>query len=280
MVELQTRGLFSVDVPVQAKGTSLAARFSGRWEQCLDRDSQGRIFLDFDPYCFEKLLSYLRARQVDEISARNTPEPIIAPDKRHEFRGFIKYMGLEEYMGCAQQPCFVTFDPDVSCNYDGQVIRSGVGTQGKTAVVDVPMSAGEVHYFKIHIQKLGNPVAKLFVGVGKKVDMSAGATMPNTSICGWASPALVITQGVSSAVNNLVPRQTEDFVCLKVDLQIWCVALTSSRGTSPVRIMLSSDDKDPLILLVTLYGHGQQVQLVPIESMDQSLLDIPPPIVS
>ena len=221
-------------------------------------------------------MSYLRARQVDEISARNTPEPIIAPDKRHEFRGFIKYMGLEEYMGCAPQPCFVTCNADMSCNYDGEVIRSGVGTQGKTAVVDVPMSAGEVHYFKIHIQKLGNPAAKLFFGVGKKVDMSAGATMPNTSICGWASPALVIKQGVISAVNILTPWRTEDFVCLKVDLQNWYVALTSSRGRTPVSIELSSDDKDPLVPLVTLYGHGQKVQLVPIESQDQSRLDLPP----
>lgn len=221
-------------------------------------------------------MSYLRVRQVDEISARNTPEPIIVPDKRHEFRGLIKYMGLEEYMGYAQQPRFVTCDPDVSCNCDGQVIRSGVGTQGKTAVVDVPMSACEVHYFKIHVQQLGNPVAKLFVGVGKKADMSAGATIPNTSICGWASPALMIKQGVSSAANILIPWRTEDFVCLKVDLQNWYVALTSSRGTTPVRIELSPDDKDPFVPFVTLYGHGQKVQLVPIESQDQSRLDLPP----
>ncbi|KAL3135141.1 hypothetical protein ABBQ32_008076 [Trebouxia sp. C0010 RCD-2024] len=44
----------------QAKGSTLAAMFSGRWEHCLARDREGRIFLDFDPDLFQPILSFLR----------------------------------------------------------------------------------------------------------------------------------------------------------------------------------------------------------------------------
>lgn len=37
----------------------LAELFSGRWEQCLLRDSSGSIFLDIDPACFDKVLALL-----------------------------------------------------------------------------------------------------------------------------------------------------------------------------------------------------------------------------
>eukprot|EP01043_Picozoa_sp_COSAG02_P000650 COSAG02_NODE_12_length_58022_cov_242.077379_33_plen_293_part_00 len=37
----------------------LAQLFSGRWEQCLLRDSSGNIFLDIDPACFDKILAFL-----------------------------------------------------------------------------------------------------------------------------------------------------------------------------------------------------------------------------
>ena len=40
--------------------------FSGRWEDRLERDSEGRVFLDYNPYCFGKILDYLWAMQVGD----------------------------------------------------------------------------------------------------------------------------------------------------------------------------------------------------------------------
>ena len=231
--------------------------------------------MDFDPYCFEKLLSYLRARQVDEVLACNTPVPVIVPDKRHEFWGFIKYMGLDEYMGRSYAgPCFLTCDPKLYCSHNGQVTRTGCGTEGSTAFADQPILAGEVHHYKVHLQKLCNPVAKLFLGVGQKVETGTGDEILNTSICGWASPASVVTDGVSYVKNSLLQWQPEDFVRLKVDLQNWCLTLTTGRASFPVKLQLSSDNKDCLVLLVTMYGRGQQVQLVPVEAEDQLRLEV------
>lgn len=42
--------------------------FSGRWEQNVDQDADGRIFLDFDPYCFQQILSYLRSCKIRRLA--------------------------------------------------------------------------------------------------------------------------------------------------------------------------------------------------------------------
>jgi hypothetical protein len=52
-----------------ASGSLLAAMFSGRWEQSLVRDADGRAFLDDDPEEFRALLGALRARAADATGA-------------------------------------------------------------------------------------------------------------------------------------------------------------------------------------------------------------------
>ncbi len=51
--------------------------FSGRWDQPLDHDSQGRIFLDFEPYCFQQILTSLRCRQLTAGAASKVPGQVI-----------------------------------------------------------------------------------------------------------------------------------------------------------------------------------------------------------
>ncbi|KAL7550579.1 hypothetical protein ACHAWF_013797 [Thalassiosira exigua] len=43
----------------QVKGTFLDALFSGRWDKKLQRDQNGRIFLDINPYGFRAIVDYL-----------------------------------------------------------------------------------------------------------------------------------------------------------------------------------------------------------------------------
>jgi len=44
------------------EGSILAAKFSGRWEDSLERDAEGRIFIDAKPEYFAVLLDQLRSR--------------------------------------------------------------------------------------------------------------------------------------------------------------------------------------------------------------------------
>ena len=94
-------------------------------------------------------------------------------------------MGMDKYMGYSRaELCFVTRRSKLLCSYDGQVTRNGFGTEGRTACAHLPMSAGEVHHDKVHLQKSSYPLAKLFLGVGKKVDTRNGENVPNTLIRG------------------------------------------------------------------------------------------------
>ena len=48
----------------QIKGTRLEALFSGRWDKCLLRDGDGRVFLDINPKCFLSVVDYLNKRMI------------------------------------------------------------------------------------------------------------------------------------------------------------------------------------------------------------------------
>jgi len=77
----------------QIKDSLLESMFSGRWEDSLERDQDGNIFLEFNPYCFKKLVDYLRAKRI-ETPDRPAPKPIIIADQQAEFINLVAYLGL------------------------------------------------------------------------------------------------------------------------------------------------------------------------------------------
>ncbi|KAL0045627.1 hypothetical protein WJX82_000147 [Trebouxia sp. C0006] len=79
----------------QVEGSHLASMFSGRWEDCLDRDSTGRVFLAFDPYSFQQILTMLRCRLFDIANSAAPYKAIITPDKLHAYKCLVDYLGLE-----------------------------------------------------------------------------------------------------------------------------------------------------------------------------------------
>lgn len=79
-----------------ARSSMLAALFSGKWDEGLPRDSQGRPFLEVDPYIFEKIVNFLRQKRLDSPDSP-APLPVIDPDKAEEFRRVILYYGLGEF---------------------------------------------------------------------------------------------------------------------------------------------------------------------------------------
>ena len=77
----------------QVEGSLLASMFSGRWEDSLTRDEDGRIFFDFNPQYFVYILDYLRARTI--ATAENpAPLPKVAEDQVKHFSNLVEYLGL------------------------------------------------------------------------------------------------------------------------------------------------------------------------------------------
>ena len=75
----------------QVQGSLLASMFSGRWEDSLARDEDGRIFFDFNPQYFVYILDYLRART---IATAENPASKVAEDQVKHFSNLVEYLGL------------------------------------------------------------------------------------------------------------------------------------------------------------------------------------------
>ena len=62
----------------QFPDTLLAATFSGRWDESMEKDRDGNIFIDQDPDNFLLLVNYLRLRmnnQSRKVPEKNLPKP-------------------------------------------------------------------------------------------------------------------------------------------------------------------------------------------------------------
>lgn len=87
------------------EGSMLAARFSGRWDDSLERDAGGRFFLDQSPDLFGRLVDALRDRH-NATPAAPTPRPPDATqfDHRAAYEAFVR---LVHYFGVTHAiwPC-------------------------------------------------------------------------------------------------------------------------------------------------------------------------------
>lgn len=71
--------------------SALASIFSGRWDDSLERDKSGRIFIDFSPDIFMPLVDFLRQKTIE-----NPDDPVEPPEVAHEKMAAFKRM-LEYY---------------------------------------------------------------------------------------------------------------------------------------------------------------------------------------
>lgn len=79
--------------------------FSGRWEQCLDHDAEGKVFLDFDPVCFQQILFCLRWRSIQSTPVANIPMPKLEAAKQVAYEDLVKYLAMEDFMShCSSKP--------------------------------------------------------------------------------------------------------------------------------------------------------------------------------
>eukprot|EP00746_Dinoflagellata_sp_MGD_P059649 gnl/MRDRNA2_/MRDRNA2_25425_c0_seq1.p2 gnl/MRDRNA2_/MRDRNA2_25425_c0~~gnl/MRDRNA2_/MRDRNA2_25425_c0_seq1.p2 ORF type:complete len:153 (-),score=23.63 gnl/MRDRNA2_/MRDRNA2_25425_c0_seq1:105-563(-) len=73
----------------------LSSKFSGRWDGQLNRDKDGRIFVDFSPDIFMPLLDWLSNKSIEDPSDP-TPAPTIPNDKRVSYLQMCKYFGIPD----------------------------------------------------------------------------------------------------------------------------------------------------------------------------------------
>ena len=74
----------------------LAAMFSERWDGCHKLDKEGRVFLDYSPYCFGKILEYLRSKSIEQAEHN-----LQLPGVDREYQGI--YITSLSHLGLSSQ---------------------------------------------------------------------------------------------------------------------------------------------------------------------------------
>ena len=200
--------------------------FSGRWEDCLDHDSNGKVFLDFDPYCFQQILTMLRCRPFDLASSAAPAEAIITPDKFHAYKCLVDYLGLEGVCGAADKSsnlpsdvCQLTYVSD-----DAVVTQSMAKGRWVPCVTSMKccyavanagphIIAGQAYYIKLE-----NSRNYRFVGIAKETPASGYDV--SKSAFGW-SPSTVWVAG--AAKHSSVCGRFCSLI-LQVDMNTSCLA--------------------------------------------------------
>jgi hypothetical protein len=189
-----------------APGSRFAALFSGRWEDHVVKDAQGRIFLDHDPELIRLIVNYLRIKRIDDPSKPKVNPPTAPEAKRQEWFCLLEHYGLTPFF---TKPCSSL---DVAKIMVVQPCDSLVSTERAGDSLQLTYeNSSSVHYFvvctpclvpgtkstwKITINKLQCPGC-LFLGlIGKTSDLSNISISDPTSF-GWAYSNQVFVGGAN-----------------------------------------------------------------------------------
>ncbi|XP_028397744.1 uncharacterized protein LOC114521475 [Dendronephthya gigantea] len=79
----------------QIEGSLLAAMFSGRWEDGVERDQDGAVFFDFNPQHFAYILDYLREKKITS-GKKPASLPDFPESQMKWFSSLVDYLGLSD----------------------------------------------------------------------------------------------------------------------------------------------------------------------------------------
>ena len=272
-----------VQCAIQAGGSTLAAWFSGRWEDCLDRDAKGRTFLDFDPDLFQPILSFLRSSAIS--SDPDTRPPLVGIDatKQKAFKDLVKFLALEDYLGytydAALQPQLSTFakaSAEVTVSDDRQKATFSKYSQGYPIILVEP-ACSRCCYAKFKINSLGSRL-RLFIGVGANFDVSRSQEQINTrTTYGWScghGGLFSICKGSATRTSEKPVFEPRCWVLVKADFTSQKLSMRTSVSDSSLDILLevADDILSKYAFVLTLATYKDKVELLPVTPQDMILL--------
>jgi len=113
------------------KGSMLATRFSGRWDDSLEKDPEGHFFIDQNFERFELMIDHLRSMQ-NETSLTPCLKPPFEGNNRNDDKQRLDFMRMVEYYGLTRAVYPVEFslvegDPnniDMVCEPDNYNVNA------------------------------------------------------------------------------------------------------------------------------------------------------------
>jgi len=127
-----------------AEGSMFSNMFSGRWDDALTRDKEGRVFIDEDPELIKIIVNFLRRKKREDPDRPIYTYPMIPEDKKEDFLSLLNYFGLT---------CFFFGVPfDVSEAEVVQPHTTLVATSKTENKLHLTLSGNSTHHF-LYIKK-------------------------------------------------------------------------------------------------------------------------------
>jgi len=189
--------------------TMFSYMFSGRWDESLARDKDGRIFLDHDPELITIIVNYLRTKKIEDQS-KPVRSPKIPDGKKDEFETILQYFGLTEFF--YPPSIILPLDIDIidvvqpagsyatvaKTENKIQFLKSGIdGTFHFVACKPALDSSGEGSFWKVTIDALRTNYKWLYLGIIGNLAASNGSSHTNSTSYGWASNSQVYHGGTN-----------------------------------------------------------------------------------
>ena len=162
----------------QVEGSLLASMFSGRREDGLERDKDGRIFLDFNPKYFVLILDYLRAKK-NETPENPAPLPQVPSEQLKNFNNLACHLGVPPKAKAKATETFTLHSAAITIQENGAVaVQSLLGNWHQYVLGENIYEEGEIHW-QLKLESFLNN-NWMFVGIVK------GDTVPSDDISfGW-----------------------------------------------------------------------------------------------
>lgn len=228
----------------------LAAMFSDCWIGSHKRDQTGRIFLDYNPQCFERLLRCLRSMAINP-SLHHTMQPSIDKEHRADWYILLAYLGMLECMGLhAVEDMRFTTSLEANIDTDGRLMEANPFKEGQCRVAP-SMCMGQVHYIKLKI------LTSAWIVLEVDQFAASGGEDTRDTCSGWSSGCHDIAshqahwRGGRRSLSEHVHRQSGDNVVMKVDLVMKTISLWSRSCPCPCVLPLNCTDlESPFTLFV------------------------------
>lgn len=253
----------------QAQSSVLAAKFSGRWEGKHDMDEQGCIFVEYDPYCFGKILGFLRSKAIEHLD-HPAARPVIDAEHEAQFNQLVSYLGLEDFVGLVGLHfCFDKHGPAIALSHNDTVASFQEGDGVSLCLLSPAMQPGKVYYLKFEIRSIGE---NDFIGVSAGLDTKDARILPEDA--GWVRQGKGLSGGRHIDCAHWVGWQAAERYFMKIDLTPNVLYLDCVNEANELSLPIDNRSGKTMRACMQMScssiagGKGTEVKLLPVLKQD------------
>jgi len=166
----------------QVKGSLLELMFNGTWEEKLDHDKEGNIFLDWHPSSFTKIIEYLRQKLLVDPSTP-VPLPVIEYNEEANFKRLVTFLNLTELVPKERKDVFesVMADDALLLSENGTKVQKIGGDEHSWIKGREKIQSG-VHTWKLKVEEFTH---WMLIGVIRASENMIPFSYSLSSAFGW-----------------------------------------------------------------------------------------------